>query len=173
MANEEIVVPDTTIEPVVPPQGETAEQKAERLEATNKKLYERVKIAEPLAKEYKKLKETPIPTPEKPKVEDELISDVKDLKSFKKMFEIGQKNKLTPDETESLIRYAGTVGKDPSEALKDDDFKDLLDVRRKRARVANAIPSSSSRSNITEGKSFKDMTKEEREANWGKIVPPQ
>lgn len=171
MNNEETIVPEIINEPVTPPEGETAEQKLERLTETNRKLYERAKDAEAKAKEYKA--KISLSTPATPKIDEDIMADVKDLKSFKKMFELGQKNKLSPDETEKLIRYSGTVNKDPNEALKDEDFKDILEVGRKRSRIANAIPSSSNRTTSVEGKSFKDMTPEERSKNWGKIVKPE
>ena len=170
------VVIDTQNDTVIPPQGETDAQKAERLEATNKKLYERVKIAEPLAKEYKKLKENPISTPEKPKVEDEIVGKVNRLEQIETKRQFGYKNNLSPEETDLLFRFAGD--KDPSDALKDDDFKDLLDVRRKRTKVANAIPSSSNRApSSVGGKDWSSLTPEEkaeyRKNNWDKIVTPK
>ncbi len=87
------------------------------------------------------------------------------------MKQFGYRNSLSPEETDLLFKFAGDT--DPGEALKDNDFKDLLDVRRKRTKVADAIPSSSTRSTRVEGKTFKEMTSEERAANWGKIVPQE
>ena len=169
MQDDKIEVIDSTNDTLVtPPEGETPEQKIARLEATNAKLYSRVKEAEPLAKEFKNLKRDKLTTPS-PKIEEDVISDVKELKQAEKKRQFGYKNSLSPEETDLLFRVAGD--KDPSEVIKEDDFKDLLAVRRTRNRVANAIPSSSARSTRIEGKSFKEMTPEERAANWGKIVP--
>jgi len=167
MNKDENVVIDTQNDTKAP-EGETAEQKAIRLEETNKKLYERAKAAEGLVKEYKS---KVLPIPEKPKIEEEVISDVKELKQAEKKRQFGYKNSLSPEETDLLFKFAGD--KDPSEVLKDDDFKDVLEVRRRRSRVANATPSSSNRTAKVEGKTFKEMTPEERAANWGKIVPQQ
>lgn len=162
------VVVDTTNDTEVAPTGETAEQKITRLEATNKKLYERVKVAEPLAKELKVLKSNPLPTPEKKPIEDEVVQKVDRLEQIEKKRQFGYKNSLSPEETDLLFRYAGSV--DPLEVLKDEDFKDLLEARRRRNRVADAIPSGSNRSVSIDGKAFKDMTPEERSKNWNKIV---
>ena len=72
MQEEKDVVVDTlngTTESLdVKSDSETAEQRLARLEETNKKLYERAKIAEAKAKELKQLQTT-----EKPKVDDDLI----------------------------------------------------------------------------------------------------
>jgi hypothetical protein len=170
MTTDTTVVVDTTTDavekPVTPPEGETAEQQLARLEETNKKLYERAKDAEAKAKEYKA--KIPLPTPEKPKIEDDVVSDVKELKQIEKKRQFGYRNSLSPEETDLLFKMTGDS--DPSEVLKGDDFKDLLEVRRRRARVANAIPSGTNRTISIEGKKFKDMTTAERAANWSKIV---
>ncbi len=63
------VIDSTNDVEVTPKDGETAEEKLARLTETNAKLYARVKEAEPLAKEFKKLKSQPLQTPEKPKIE--------------------------------------------------------------------------------------------------------
>lgn len=165
MNNEEPVVLDTQNEPEVAPQGETVEQKLIRIEASKQKLYERAKKAEAEVREYKSKQ---LPTPEKPKLEDEIVSDVKELKQIEKKRQFGYRNNLSPEETDLLFRFSGD--KDPSESLKDNDFKDLLEVRRKRAKVADAIPSGSNRSTKIEGKTFKEMNPEERSANWDKIM---
>lgn len=165
MAIEEPVVIDTQNDTPKAPEGETADQKVARLEETNKKLFERAKSSEALVKEFK----SKLSTPEKPKIEEDVVSDVKELKQIEKKRQFGYRNSLSPEETDLLFKVAGN--EDPVEVLKGDDFKDLLQVRRRRTQVANAIPSSSNRSTIVEGKSFKDMTKEEREKNWDKIVP--
>lgn len=171
MATESVVVSTSTdpVEPIVtPPEGETPEQKLERLMETNKKLYERVKEAEPLAKEYKKIQRerAEIINPEKPKIEDEVVNDVRELKQIEKKRQFGYRNSLSPEETDLLFRFAGD--REPTEAMKDEDFKDLLDVRRRRARVADAVPSGTNRNVTIEGKTWKDMNPEERQKNWKK-----
>lgn len=168
MEDDKIVV-DDTLNVSKAPEGETPEQELVRLRKiaeSNPKLYERTKAAEALVKE---LKSKILPTPEKPKIDDELVTDIKELKQIEKKRQFGYKNKLSPEETDLLFRFAGTT--DPNESLKDQDFKDLLDARRRRERVANAIPSSSNRSTSVEGKSFKEMTPEERAKNWDKMIP--
>lgn len=167
MATDPVVVgtPTDPVEPVVtPPEGETPEQKLERLTETNKKLYERAKTSEAQVKELKA--KIPVINPEKPKIEDDVVSDVKELKQIEKKRQFGYRNSLSPEETDLLFRFAGD--KDPTEAMKDEDFKDLLDVRRRRARVADAVPSGANRNVTIEGKAWKDMNPEERQKNWKK-----
>lgn len=168
----EPIVPVTTptdpIEPIVtPPAGETAEQKFTRLEETNKKLYERAKGAETQVKELKAKIPTELPKPEKP-IEETLKKDVENLKQIETKRQFGYKNQLSPEETDLLFRFAGD--QDPSKTLEDQDFKDVLENRRRRARVADAIPSGTNRLVSIEGKSFKDMTPEERKKNWKKVT---
>lgn len=166
MDNEEKkdVVVDTASDTVTPAEGETAEARLARLEEANKRLYERTKKAEADAREYK----SKLTTPEKPKIEEDVISDIRELKQAEKKRQFGYKNNLSPEETDLLFRFSGD--KDPSETLKDEDFKDLLEVKRKKNRVADAIPSGSNRTVSVEGKNFKQMTSEERAKNWSKIV---
>lgn len=169
MKEEKPVVIDTPNDPeidVKAPEGETPEQKSIRLEATNKKLYERAKKAEADAKEFKA--KIPLPKPEPPKIEEDTVKKVAKLEQIESKRQFGYKHQLSPEETDLLYRYAGD--NDPSEAIKDEDFKDLLELKRRKARVADAIPSGSNRTVSVEGKSFKDMTPEERKKNWGKIT---
>lgn len=176
MTTDTTVVDDTKIvteeKPVTPPEGETAEQKLARLDEYNKKLYERTKKSESDARAWREyqegLEKKRLSTPEKPKIEDDVVSDVKELKQIEKKRQFGYRNSLSPEETDLLFKMTGDS--DPSEVLKGDDFKDLLEVRRRRARVANAIPSGSNRTISIEGKKFKDMTADERAKNWSKIV---
>ena len=167
MQEEKDVVVDTlngTTESLdVKSDSETAEQRLARLEETNKKLYERAKIAEAKAKELKQLQTT-----EKPKVDDDSIQKVNRLDEIEKKRQFGYKNRLSPEETDLLFRISGD--KDPNETMKDEDFKELLEIRRRKERVSNAIPSSSNRTREIEGKSFKEMSSSERAANWSKIV---
>lgn len=172
MNNDKPVVDNTQNVPeeVKIPEGETAEQKLARLEETNKKLYERAKTAEANAKELKA--KIPVNNPEKPKIEDEVVADVKELKQAEKKRQFGYRNNLSPEETDLLFRYAGE--RDTNEAMKDEDFKDLLEVKRRRARVAEAIPSGSNRNIIVEGKPFESLTSEQkadyRRKNWKKLT---
>ena len=171
MSTETPVAIDTTNDTEVKaPEGETAEQKLARLEETNKKLYERAKTAEANAKELKA--KIPLQTPEKPKFEDDVIQKVDRLEQIEKKRQFGYKNSLSPEETDLLFRFAGS--QDPTEVIKDEIFKDVLEAQRRRTRVADAIPSSSNRNISVDGKPFESLTDDQkadfRKKNWSKLV---
>lgn len=168
--NDVIIDTPNDTDPVVPVEptpsaDETAEEKLARLEETNKKLFERAKKAEEIARTLKG--KSSLPTP-KPKLDDEIVNDVKELKQIEKKRQFGYKHSLSPEETDKLFRFAGDS--DPAEALKDPFFQAGLAEFRKAQRVADAIPSATNRSTLVEGKSFSEMTPEEREKNWSKIT---
>lgn len=171
MENDKSVVADTQngAEEAKAPEGETAEQKLERLESTNRKLYERAKAAEGELKEIKPKYQDLIKKPvEKPTAPDEVTSRIDKLEISERKRQFGYRHNLSPDETDLLWRMSGD--KTPDETLKEQDFQDVLESRRRRARVAEAIPSGTNRTVSVEGKSFKEMTPEERQKNWGKIT---
>jgi hypothetical protein len=153
---------DTEAE-TVETEAETAEVKAQKLEETNRKLFERAKKAE---LELRELKRKPLTT--KPELDDEIVADVKELKLSEKKRQFGFKHGLSPEETDRLFRFAGET--DPAEALKDSFFQAGLKETRREAKVASAIPSSSPGTIKVSGKTFAEMTPEEREKNWGKIT---
>lgn len=163
-----VITPTDPVEPIVtPPAGETAEQKLARLEETNKKLFERAKGAETQVKELKAKIPAELPKPEKPYGE-ELTKKVEKLEQIETKRQFGYKHQLSPEETDLLFRFAGD--QDPSKTLEDQDFKDVLENRRRRSKVADAIPSSTNRTISVEGKTFADLTPEERRKNWKKIT---
>lgn len=126
-----------------------------------------------IAQRYKaKLQQTPKPQPLTPKpenkIDEEIVNDVRFLKLSEKKRQFGHENSLSPEETDKLFQYAGD--KDPSEALKDSFFQAGLKEFRNAKKVAGAIPSGSNRSTTVDGKSFKDMTPDERARNWSAII---
>ena len=165
--------PGNTDTPPTPPATETAEEKAERLEEQNRKLFERAKRAEGFVKQpdgtWVKAQPKPstLQTPT-PKVDDEIIQKVNKLELSEKKREIGYELGLSPQETDKLFKFAGSS--DPKEAFKDPFFQAGLTEVRRAESVAKAIPSSTNRSTVIEGKTFADMTSEERAKNWDKII---
>jgi len=105
---------------------------------------------------------------EKPKIEEQVVKDVAELKMTEKKRQFGYSHGLSPEETDTLFNFAN--GSDPDLALKNPFFQAGLDgMRRKKANEANT-PSSSNRAPIVGGKTFGQMTQEERKANWGTIT---
>jgi hypothetical protein len=172
MEDKDIVNIDTPndteeVVPVETTEGESAEDKAARLEEMNKKLFERAKKAEELAKTLKANKS--ITNPEKPDSTKEFDSRMSKLELSEKKRQFGYRNGLSPEETDRLFKFAGD--EDPHIALKDDFFQAGLSAFRNKQKVNNAIPSSSNRNRaVVEGKTFADMSAEERKKNWGKIT---
>lgn len=111
---------------------------------------------------------TPKPLP-KPKLDEDVLTDVKELKLAERKRQFGYRHNLSPEETDKLFRFTPADG-DPEETLKDPFFETALSESRKAARAADATPSSSNRSVKVEGKTFAQMTPEERKANWDKFV---
>lgn len=174
MFDEETVILDTQNETETTEaaqevkEGEIAEERAARLEETNKRLYERAKKAEEIARS---LKAAAKPLAEPKPAKDELAETVNWLKTSENKRQIGYKLGLAPEETDKLFKFAGDSN--PEEAFKDPFFQAGLKEFRRERSVKEAIPSGSNRSTLVEGKSFADMTPEEREKNWGKIAKRQ
>lgn len=177
MENEPILNPDnlngTDEETVIIPEGESAEDKALRLEVANKKLFARLKETQGFKqdaegkwiKPEKTIERKPLQTA---KPEESFVKDIAELKLAEKKRQFGYKNGLSPEETDKLFRYAGDTN--PDEVLKDPFFQSGLKEFRRTNRVQDAIPSSSNRSTKVDGKTFAEMTSEERSKNWDKIT---
>ena len=164
---DEIEIIDSTNDTetvAVETEGETAEEKLLKLEETNKKLFKRAKDAEEKLRGLK-----PKPLEKKPlEVDEDVLADVKELKLSEKKRQFGHRNNLSPEETDRLFRYAGDA--DPAEALKDPFFQAGLKQFRQDQRAKDAIPSSSNVGRKVDGKTFAEMTPEERKKNWGQVV---
>lgn len=145
---------------------ETAEVDVEKLKEINRKLFERAKKAEAEAKAFK-AKQTLTTKSPKVKIEDDVLKDIEQLKLSEKKRQAGYKFGLSPEETDKLFAYAGDT--DPEQVLKDPFFQAGLKEVRAQKRVSDAIPSSSNRSTKVDGKSFAEMTEEERAKNWNKV----
>jgi len=162
------VVPSPTEPETVPaeqggtPAPLTAEE-AEKLKETNRKLYARLKNAE----DKLKTKTTQKPT-EVPEEFSTVIEDVKSLKQIESKRQFGFKHGLSPEETDHLFRYAGN--EDPEKVLKSPFFETALKASRRAQAVNDATPAPSNRSTVINGKSFAEMTPEERAKNWSKIL---
>jgi len=139
---EEVIEPNDSpiVEPVVepedlPPEGETAEEKAERLEAQNKQLFERAKKAEGFEKvDGKWVKKTKAaPAPAAAPVEPSNNLSTKDVLA---LTQAG----VTADDFDEVERVAKILGKPILEALQDKTLKSILKERadeRKTAEVTH------------------------------------
>lgn len=149
--NEETTVEETTIEE---PVEDTTDYKAEALKWKAIALRKEKKSTE------KKLSTT--------ELKPDYANDIEFLKLAEKKRQVGYKHGLSPEETDRLFRFAGN--EDPDEVFKDPFFQAGLKEFRAQKSVEGAIPSSTNHSKKVDGKTFAEMTPEERKKNWGKIV---
>lgn len=111
----------------------------------------------------------PAPTnPPKPEPTAELDKRLGNLELSERKRQAGFKLGLSPEETDTLFRFAGD--KDIDAAFNDPFFQSGLKETRRANRVKNAIPSGSNAAVKVDGKSFEEMTPEERKKNWGAVV---
>lgn len=148
-----------------------------KLQETNKRLFERAKKAEAELKALRpkatssnasNASDSDSKTLTTPKVDENLVKDIQELKVAEQKRQFGYKHSLSPEETDRLFKFAGNG--DPAEALNDPFFQAGLKEFRRSQRIAEATPSSSNRSSKIDGKTFAEMTEEERQKNWTKVI---
>lgn len=118
-----------------------------------------------------KARQNPVtPTPQIHKeVEPELDSRLKKLEvsEQKRMFQ--HAHNLTPEEADHLFNYAQGANVTPDQALESPFIKTALDAFRNARKNDDATPRPSGRSPVVEGKTFAQMTNDERRANFNKM----
>jgi hypothetical protein len=160
-AADELDLDDVALEPTEDP--EELKARLEKETEARRQLTARAKRAE---EEVKTLKAKELPTAPKP--DDTLVKDVEGLKLAETKRQFGYEHQLSPQETDNLFRFAN--GRDPAETFKDPFFQAGLKESRRQQKVDDAVPSGTGRSPRVAGKTFGEMTAEERRANWDKIV---
>lgn len=146
---------------------EDTEDLKTKVEEANKKLENfknvvaRAKKAE---EELKKLKQQPQkPLPEKK--DDDIRSSVEELKFAEKKRQFGYEHNLAPDEVDAIFKF----NPNPTKEDLDNPFvKGGLEALKAKKRVESNTPSPSSKIFKVNGKSWGEMTPEEKEANWSK-----
>lgn len=145
------------VSPVAEEGTEAYKQRIADLEAKNKQLYARLKK----------------PTPEKPKLTqspegiDDIKATVSQLALKDKMLDFGLEHGLSRAEVNAVFKLNPNPTK---ETLEDPFVKGGLQAIRAKTSVQDATPGSSKRSPTVSGKTFAEMTKEEREKNWSTII---
>lgn len=114
---------------------------------------------------YDATKKTPLSTKEESH-DDEVIKTVKKLEMLEDKRSFGYENQLSPEETDFVFRVSG--GKPTKEILNDPFVKSGIEGFRSSKRASDNIPTPSSSSPIFQGKEFKEMTPEERQAAFEK-----
>lgn len=134
-------------------------------EAIKTKKNWRLKAEEAQSKLPKDSLPTPTPT-EKPA--DEVVVRLSKLELEAEKRQFGYAHGLSPEETDKAFAFAKGSDMKPDEVLKDDFFKKGLDALRAQNGQASATPHASRRLPKVEGKTFAEMTPEQRKANWNK-----
>jgi hypothetical protein len=160
---------ETSTEKTEETKTDAAETTADPLDAITDpdELRKAAKAQRSIAQRYKRQPPKELPNPV-PKVDDSIVQRVDRIELSEKKRQFGYKHQLSPDETDKLFKFAGNDK--PEEAIKDPFFQSALTAFRKEQSVKSAIPSSSNSTTFFEGKSFKEMTHEERAKNWSKIT---
>lgn len=138
---------------------EAIRQRLYEVEAKNKQLYARLKKQAPVEK----------PNLKSSSNEDlqEVTKTVRELKLLETKRQFGYEHNLSPQEVDAIYK----INPNPSkETLEDPFVKGGLAAIRAKKSVENAIPGSSKRSPSVNGKSFAEMTKEERAKNWTTVI---
>lgn len=127
-------------------------KKVEELESKNKQLYARLKKPE--------------------KADGKVNQNTAEDSDWKRKIEfITTKGRdLDSESIDEVIAYAKGKGISYEEARNSVVIKSFLRVKQAREKVANAIPPSSSRTKIVNGKNWTEMTNEEREKNFEKMM---
>lgn len=100
-------------------------------------------------------------------VDVDLKSEVESLKMAEKKRQFGYKHSLSPEEVDKVF----TITSDPSEETLEDPFvKAGLQAIRKKRKVEDNTPSSSSKSAPNFRKDFKELSKQEKDAEWQKFM---
>lgn len=163
LVNEEVEEEATTEELQV----KLAKSKELLKEAIKTKKNWRIKAQE-LESKVPKPDSLPTPTPtEKPA--DEVVTRLSKLELEAEKRQFGYAHGLSPEETDKAFAYAKGADIQPDEVLKDDFFKKGLDALRAQNGQDGNTPHTSRRLPKVEGKTFAEMTPEEKKKNWGKV----
>lgn len=135
------------------------ELKAKELEAKNKQLYARIKKGEQKV-------EKPQPNSTTDDLSD-IRETVSKLSLSEKKRQFGYEYNLSPEETDAVFRLNPNPDK---KTLEDPFIKGGLEAIRAKKRVEGAIPSSTGKVPTVNGKTWSQMTPEERKSNFPSIM---
>jgi len=127
--------------------------------------------AELLEEAKKTTPSTPTPPATPPGAQDDdLKPRLAKLETAEEKRQFGHANGLNPEETDNLFGFAAGMNLKPAEAMTHPFFKSGLAALRQERNVGDATPGPSGRAPTVEGKSFGEMSNEERKKNFPAIV---
>jgi len=92
------------------------------------------------------------------------------LETSEEKRQFGHAHGLSPEETDHVFAYATGMNVKPQEALDKPFIKSGLSAIRAQQRADQATPGPSARSPRVEGKTFSEMTADERRKNFTTVV---
>jgi hypothetical protein len=99
-------------------------------------------------------------------VNNTVLKDIAEIKFARKIDTFAEENGLTRTQAERILKLEPNATAD---TLKDPFYAEGLKAIARKERVENATPGASSQVSVN-GKSFKDMTPDERKANFSKFT---
>lgn len=99
-------------------------------------------------------------------VNNTVLKDIAEIKFARKIDTFAEENGLTRTQAERILKIEPNATAD---TLKDPFYAEGLKAIARKERVENATPGASSQVSVN-GKSFKDMTPDERKANFSKFT---
>lgn len=152
--NDEVLILEEPAPAEAPAEdAEALKKRLAEVEATNKRLYARLKKEE--------VKKEPVKQPEET---GDAGTRLARLEKAEEKRQFGYQFGLSPEETDKVYSVTPNPTK---ETLEDPFIKAGLEAIRRAKRVAGATPSPSSKTPKIGGKSWSEMSKEERAKNYG------
>lgn len=98
--------------------------------------------------------------------DDSLSKDIADIKFARKVDIFAEENNLSRNQAEKVLKFVPNA---TSETIKESFWVDGLKSMARKDRVENATPTSGRVATLG-GKTFKEMSRDERIENWSKMV---
>lgn len=142
---------ENPIEPII------SDEPQEEVITLSKKDYQKLNRK---AIAYDSTKQAPITKTKPRELDDDIVKTVQELKTIENKRQFGFDHGLSPEETDAVFKFAN--GNPTKETLDHPFIKAGIDSLRSAKRVEANTPSSSQRSSVFGGKSFVEMSEEDR-----------
>lgn len=155
-------------EPVVTPSAEEGKSKKRFEDMTREELLEKTRSYHGILKSRRTKAEQPTSkSSSKPEVDDDIKATVNQLALKDKMLDFGLEHGLSREEVTAIFK----INPNPSkETLNDPFVKGGLQAIRAKKAIENATPGSSKRSATVDGKTWTEMSKEEKAKNYSTVI---
>lgn len=155
-------------EPVVTPPAGEGKSKKRFEEMTREELLVKARTYHGIIKKRNKPKPDQQPkSSSKPEVDDDIKATVNQLALKDKMLDFGLEHGLSREEVTAIFKINSNPSK---ETLNDPFVKGGLQAIRAKKAIENATPGSSKRSATVDGKTWTEMSKEEKAKNYSTVI---